>query len=325
MPKLMLKNERPRWALALDIGGTKIAAGVVDSQGRLVNRKHELWSSAEGSDRLEQTIRIATELTIVTGEQIAGVGVGVPAVVDRDGTIECAPNLACWNGLALRQLISERLKMPCWIGHDGQLAALGEYWYGAGKRAQSLAAIIIGTGIGGGLVFNGTVYGGASGLASAGLGWVVPDRSALEATDYANDGSLETRVGGHGLASRTEKIVAAEPNGQLARLVGKLPEGAGALALFSAAEQGNADAIALLQEVGELVAILVANLVTILSPEIVILGGSIGLHEMILKRAQAVTAVCSMPSCRRATTIATARLGGDAGLLGAAHQVFAAQ
>lgn len=325
MPNPTSTSERPERALALDIGGTKIAAGVVDSEGRLVHRRLEFWGSVEADDRLEQTIRISEELLAATDARIIGIGVGVPAVVDHDGTIASAPNLACWDGLALRQLLRERLGMPCWIGHDGQLAALGEYWYGAGKGAQSLAAIIVGTGIGGGLVIDGEVYGGASGLAGAGLGWVVPDRAALEVAEYANTGSLEARVGGRGLAARAERLAIAEPEGSLAHLAASLPDGAGAHALFLAAEQGDCHAIELLREVSDLVAILVANLVTILSPEVVVLGGTIGLHEMMLKRAQAVTASCSMPSCRSVMTVTTARLGGDAGLLGAAHQVFAGQ
>lgn len=320
-----LDSERPGLALALDIGGTKVAAGVVDSGGSVLHRNHELWSSADADDRLAQIVRMATDLTAVSYDPILGVGVGVPAVLDRHGAIESAPNLACLNGLPLRQILSERLGLPCWIGHDGQLAALGEYWYGVGKGVQSLAVVIVGTGIGGGLVIDGKVYGGASGLAGAGLGWVVPDRVALEVADYSRAGSLEARVGGRALAARVRKLVTAEPESSLAHLAAALPDGAGAHALFLAAEQGDCHAIEILREVSDHVAILVANLVTILSPEVVALGGAIGLHEMMLERAQAVTASCSMPSCRRATTIATVGLGGDAGILGAAHQVFAGQ
>jgi glucokinase len=147
----------------------------------------------------------------------------------------------------------------------------------------------------------------------------------MEVADYAHAGSLEARVGGRALAARVRKLVTAEPESSLAHLAAALPDGAGAHALFLAAEQGDCHAIEILREMGDLVAILVANLVTILSPEVVALGGAIGLHETMLERAQAVTASCSMPSCRRATTIAAARLGGDAGLLGATHLVFSGQ
>jgi len=318
-----LGSERPQWALALDIGGTKVAAGIVDSEGCVIHHQHELWRSVDATDRLEQTIRIARELIGTADDRVVGIGVGVPAVVNRDGVIQSAPNLACWNGLALRQVLRERLERPCWIGHDGQLAALGEYWYGAGKGAQSLAVIIVGTGIGGGLVIGGKVYGGASGLASAGLGWVIPGRDALQVPEYASAGSLEARAGGHGLAAKAGCLAAAEPDGRLADLIAEFSDGASARALFLAAEHGDPRAAELVREVADLVAILIANLVTILSPEVVALSGSIGVHETLLERARAVTRFCSMPSCRNATTIMTARLGGDAGLLGAAHQVFA--
>ncbi len=317
--------ESPRRALALDIGGTKVAAAIVDSEGRMHARRQERWRSAEANGLLDQTTRLAAEMIVAAEAPLTGVGVGVPAVVGRDGTIEWAPNLACWNGLALRQCLSERLNLPCWIGHDGQLAALGEYRYGVGQGAKSLAFVIIGTGIGGGLVLDGQVYGGASGLAGAGLGWVVPDRGGLYSADYANSGSLEARAGGRGLAACGQRLIVAEPDGPLARFAAELPEGASAHALFLAAERGDRRATELLREAADLVAMLVANLVTILSPDIVVLGGTIGLQAMMLERARAVTAFCSMPECHRATKVETAMLGGDAGLLGAAHQVFAAQ
>src|SRR5262249_32336842 len=151
--------------LGIDLGGTNIKSGVVDDEGRSlssVSLKTEAEQGPEaGLDRLAEAGNLAVQTSGVSWDRITAVGLGSPGTMDlQQGLLLDPPNLQGWKNLPIRRLLSERLKKPTVLQNDGNAAAYGEYWAGAGNGAQSLVMFTLGTGIGCGIVINGMIIEG---------------------------------------------------------------------------------------------------------------------------------------------------------------------
>ncbi len=151
--------------LGIDLGGTNIKSGVVDDDGQVLSAI-SIETEADrgpvvGLENLAEAGRRAVESSGLTWDQIAGVGLGSPGTMDLvAGLLLDPPNLPGWDNLPIRQLLGDRLKKPTVLQNDGNAAAYGEYWTGAGRGAQSLVMFTLGTGIGGGIVIDGLIMEG---------------------------------------------------------------------------------------------------------------------------------------------------------------------
>ncbi|MGH3322255.1 MAG: ROK family protein, partial [Streptosporangiaceae bacterium] len=191
--------------LALDIGGTKISAAIVDARGRVLARARAA-TPKEGGDALTRPVLdLAAGITADAPSPPSGVGVSVAGAVEADGgTIAFAPNLPGLDGVPLGDLLSERLGIPACVVYDGHAGALGEHWRGAGRGARGMAFLIVGTGIGGGLILDGRLRRGARGIAGA-AGWMVVDPEATSSPEVGALGSLEAAAAGPGLAAEARR------------------------------------------------------------------------------------------------------------------------
>lgn len=151
--------------LGIDLGGTNIKSGVVNDDGRVLSAI-SIDTQADrgpvvGLDNLAEAGRRAVEASGLTWDQVTGVGLGSPGTMDLPGGMLLdPPNLPGWDNMPIRQLLAERLKKPTVLQNDGNAAAYGEYWTGAGQGAQSLVMFTLGTGIGGGIVSDGLILEG---------------------------------------------------------------------------------------------------------------------------------------------------------------------
>jgi glucokinase len=330
---------QPPLAIGVDIGGTKIAGGVVDAQGRVVVRTYGDTPADDTSRTRRVVIDMIRELT--ASHPVVAVGVGAAGWVDEAGaTVRYSPNLA-WRDEPLRDVVAAAVPVPVLVANDGNAAAWAEYRFGAGRRAaypgsddfmapgsvafDSLALdpmvlVTVGTGVGGGVVIGGQLVRGAHGMAGE-LGHIraVPDGLAC---GCGRRGCLEQYASGRALVrlARTGAAHAPQDAGGLLALAGGEPEAITGPLVTTAARAGDKVAGAAFDEVGRWLGAGLADLVQILDPSLVVIGGGVAdAGELLLAPTrQAYAAALAERGTFPVAPVQVAQLGGDAGMIGAA-------
>jgi glucokinase len=307
--------------IGIDVGGTKIAAGVVDDDGHLVARRHIPTQPHDPVAVVAGITKIATEMKAVA-PAAAAVGVGAAGLVDvRTGTVLGAPNIA-WSNLHLRSMLEQRVKMPVIVDNDANVAGLAEATYGAGRGRGDQVMVTVGTGIGGAIVIGGKIYRGARGI-GAEAGHIVIAAGGAKCP-CGNLGCFEAMASGNAIG-RVARERAAGPEASDARAVleragGSVDSITGEM-VGDAAREGDAFACSVLAEVGRWLGIGLASLVNLLDPDIVVVGGgaAAGTGELLLGPARASMREHVIGHDWRAETpVAAASLGFDSGVVGAA-------
>ncbi len=310
--------ERP--VLAVDLGGTKLALAVVSPEGKLLAGIQEPTCQDGPEAGIEQIVRMARTLLntpAIPPLKVDGVGVGIPAVLERETDfVIWGPNLNGWRDVALRPVLETALDLPVCVEYDGHTAVLGEYWLGAGKGFHSVVDVIIGTGIGGGLILEDRLVRGFNRLAGA-AGWFVLSGDPKLRDDRAHSvGFWEAMAAGPSLALQAQTDLALHPDSRLAQLTNPIT----AVDIFTAAEQGDEFATQLLDRLAGWLGLGIANIVSLVNPEVVILGGGVGSQcERLLPSIQEIVQRWAQPISARDVHVKISPLGGQAGLFGAAY------
>ena len=305
-------------ACGIDVGGTKIAGGVVDDTGTIIEELR-VESPATDEDAIEQAIEtLVTELR--TRHDIAAVGVGVAGYIDRARSVVMfAANMAVRH-LDLKADLQQRLDLPVFIENDANAAAWGEFQFGAGHDVEELLLVTVGTGIGGGVVLDGELYRGAFGVgAEIGHLRVVPD--GLQC-GCGNRGCFEMYASGKALVRRARTAASADPQAAadlLARAGGDPARISGPL-ITAAAREGDAFALAQLAELGRWLGEGIASITAVLDPALVVIGGGVSAADDLLLGPirQGFAAQRPGHGRRPMLEIRKAALGNRAGLIGAA-------
>jgi glucokinase len=304
-------------AIGIDIGGTKVAAGVVDEDGAVLARARRRTPSRDPAHLVDVVGEIARQL--LADHDVACIGVGAAGWVDADRrTVLFAPNLA-WRDTPLRDEIAEKVDLPVVVENDANAAAWGEYRYGTGAGARDVVVVTIGTGIGGGIVLNGQLYRGAFGIAGEpGHMRVVPGGRLC---GCGNHGCWEQYCSGTALVRAAQEIVTQRPqDGQRLRQIAGDIDAIDGPAVMSAAQEGDPAAVDCFQEIGRWLGQGLADLAAILDPDRFVIGGGVAdAGELLLGPARDTFAsVLSGRGHRPAAEIVAAKLGSEAGLIGAA-------
>jgi glucokinase len=305
-------------ACGIDVGGTKIAGGVVDDTGTIIEELR-VESPATDEDAIEQAIEtLVTELR--TRHDIAAVGVGVAGYIDRARSVVMfAANMAVRH-LDLKADLQRRLDLPVFIENDANAAAWGEFQFGAGHDVEELLLVTVGTGIGGGVVLDGELYRGAFGVgAEIGHLRVVPD--GLQC-GCGNRGCFEMYASGKALVRRARTAASADPQAAadlLARAGGDPARISGPL-ITAAAREGDAFTLAQLAELGRWLGEGIASITAVLDPALVVIGGGVSAADDLLLEPirQGFAAQRPGHGRRPMLEIRKAALGNRAGLIGAA-------
>jgi glucokinase len=304
-------------AIGLDIGGTKIAAGVVTIAGHVLSRTRV--PTPPGDDEagtVAAMVKVVDQLR-ARHPEVAAVGVGAAGLVEWPrGLIRWAPHNS-YRRLDLRRLLHEQTGLPTTVDNDANAAAWAEARFGAGAGSDDLVLVAVGTGIGGGLVLAGSVYRGSSGLgAEVGHMVVDPDGAACAC---GSRGCLEAMASGSALGRDGRAAAEADPGGRLATLAGGAERVTGET-VFRAAQQGDPTARSLFERTGFWLGVGLASLVTIFDPDVVVIGGGLATTgELLLAPARASLERYVFGRAHRdLPPVAPARLGSDAGLVGAA-------
>lgn len=311
-----------KYLLAVDLGGTKVAAALMRVDGEILLRKEEPTCQLGPQPGIDQVAGLLEDLQAmakVDASQVRGVGIGIPAVLEAGSDhVIWAPNLAGWRNVALRPALEMRLGLPVMVEYDGHTAILGEWWQGAGRGYRSLAMIIVGTGIGGGLILDGKLYRGRDRLAGA-AGWFALTADADHTDPYGQSiGHWEALAAGPGIVRRAQALLQDYPDSRLNQF-----EPLTARQVFEAARSGDPLARQVIDQTASLLGLGVANIVSLVNPEIVILGGSIGRQDdLLLPRLRQVVLHWAQPASARSVTVVASHLGADAGLYGAAYTIL---
>jgi len=314
-------GEREQWVLSLDLGGTKTAAALVSTQGRVWLRQQEATRQNGPRDGIEQVVRLLRERLEEGGiahEGVLGIGVGIPAVLERQtDRVIWAPNLEGWRDVDLKFEVEQALGLPVTVEYDGHAAILGEWWQGVAKGYRSVAEVIIGTGIGGGLILDGRLISGMNRLAGA-AGWFALTTDATCGEPPGRTlGHWESLAAGPGIVRRAQALIGQHPASTLVQPGRQMT----ARDVFDADAAGDPVARQVVDDTADLIGLGVANVVSLVNPEIVVLGGGIGAHggERLLPRVREVVRRWAQPTAAESVVIKASTLGADGGLLGAAY------
>jgi glucokinase len=295
-------------AIGVDLGGTKILAGVVTRSGEIV-RRHELPTPQDS----QESVIAAVEATVgeLLTDDVAAIGFGVPSPIDqlRGVVVQCV-NVPLID-VPLRDLMHARFALPVGLDNDANAAAIGEWRVGAGREVDNLVMLTMGTGLGGGVIIGGRPFRGSTG-AGVELGHVVivHDGRPCQGTCRGR-GHLEAYV--TGLAATRAAREAFGPGVDAHRLVGL-------------ADEGDETARAILAEIGSYLGSGMGSFANIFEPELIVIGGGFGVAawEYVIPSAEEVMRREALRPMRDTVRVVRAELGTDAGLTGAGFVAFEA-
>jgi glucokinase len=300
-------------AVGVDIGGTKIAAGVVSSEGRLLNEV--TYPTADTRERLLSTIAEAI-MEVQRGYEVGGVCLAVPGfILARENKVLSAANLEAIEGIPLKEELGGRTGLPVTVENDANAAAWGEFRFGVGKDIDDLVFVTLGTGVGGGIISHGVLLRGARGMGGE-LGHITVQPGGPRC-GCGNHGCLEALASGTAIARRAREVADQRPDSALGRLaMERTPLGEDVLDL---ARKGDEIALEVLREAGIWLGIGFATFVNLFDPEVIAIGGGLSeAGDLVLEPARRELRLRSTSPSRDLVEIRKATLGARSGMLGAA-------
>ncbi len=305
--------------IAVDLGGTKVAAGLVDRDGAVTRR------AVEPTERTGEDAVVAQLERVIAAQAEAGfaaLGVGVPSTIDqRSGQAVASVNIPL-AGADLRGRLEDRFGVPVWIENDANAAAVAEHRLGAARGVRYVVMLTLGTGVGGGLILDDRLYRGAVG-AGGELGHITLDLDGPRCQGTCpGRGHLEVLASGGAADKLADRVAQEHPDGDLGRAAaaGRVVDPR-LLVELASAEPG--DALEVLEHVGFHLGVGISDLVNIFNPELVVVGGGFaGAGDLLLATARKVVAERALLPAREVVEIVEAELGPDAGLIGAGLLAF---
>ena len=298
-------------AIGIDFGGTTIKFALVED-GKIIQRGEVIDTLHSGdSSAIEEALLGRIEQLRALRPDTVAIGVGLPGIIDSvNGIVHRLSNVPGWNDIPLRDLLHRRTGLYAAIENDAKCMAYAEWKYGAARNGKNVVCVTLGTGVGGGIILDGRLYRGSF-LGAGEIGQMSIDYQGLPGT-YGNLGAIEKYVGNHQIAERGQRLY--ESAGRLVSLEQCTPA-----VLEAAAHAGDPVARQLWAEIGREIGVALANVVWLLNPDTIVLGGGVAkagdlLFEPIRRTIQSTT----MPTFYENLKILPAALGNDAGIIGSA-------
>lgn len=314
-------SSEDRLCLALDFGGTKLAAGLVNLDGGTlvthVRAPTPVGGGAAGSLRTMFQLGDAA-LQGLAGRPLHGAGVSFGGPVDAaTGTVLRSLHVAGWDQVPLASLVSGHFGVVARMDNDANAAALGEWRFGVGRGSRCMAYYTLSTGVGGGIILGGTLFHGATGVAGE-LGHVIVDRNGPPCP-CGNRGCVEALCSGPAIARRAREAVAQSSLPTLLRDVGGGEASFTAATVAAAASQGDAVALAVWREVADDLAVGMGNVVNVLNLDRIVIGGGVAqAGTLLLEPLRAALPRYVFPAAYEPLDVRLSCFGGTSGLYGAA-------
>jgi glucokinase len=305
----------PRETIGVDLGGTKMAVGVVDSEQQVHYQGREPSTGLSEEKLIEELAEELGEAKQARPDVLAA-GLGIPATIDRDrGLAIHAVNLTITD-VPIRDLMQERIGLPVFVDNDANVAALAEFLYGAGRGATDVVMLTIGTGIGGGLILNGEVYRGSTG-AAAELGHIVIEEDGPPCQgNCPNHGCVEALASGTAIAKAGKAAAERNPDSALGKALAEGPIAGRTVTDLALA--GDEPAREVVAEAGRRIGVALSSLANIFDPDVFVIGGGVSaVGDLLLDPAREELRSRALPP-QNERPVKLAELGGDAGMVGAA-------
>jgi glucokinase len=309
-------------AIGVDCGGTKVEGLVVDlgEEAKVLDRRLVPTPALDAEASAQTIVAVAREL-IGLYPAARALGVGAAGMIDLNGVMRFAPNIA-WRETRLADQIGRAIRVPTLVDNDANVAAWGEYRFGAGQGCQDMLLVTVGTGIGGGIVTGGKLFRGAHGFAAE-IGHIIVEPGG-PLCGCGNLGCWEQVASGRAIDRLGREAAREFPNSFMVELAGGDPDKVAGPVVTEAAKQGDTIATSILAEVGRRLGQGIAGLVNVLDPDVVVIGGgAIVAEDLLLEPARrAFTDAVEAPEHRPKVPIVAAILGNDAGAVGAADLAY---
>ena len=304
--------------IGVDLGGTKLLAGTVDSMLDVHHRAYRIHRPDDASAVIDQLVEAIQEAIDSATSDVLAVGVGVPALVDPATGVALDSNHLPLHGVSVRDLLAERLGLPVVVDNDANAAMLVEWRKGEAQGARDAIMLTLGTGIGGGLIVGGRLVHGRRG-AAAELGHIIVEADGPPCPGSCpNHGCLEALVSGHAIGVEGLRVARGAPESGLGKARAAGREITGAL-VTEIAHDGDPAARDVMTLMGQRLGLGVVTLVNIFNPEVVVVGGgAIAAGELLLAPAREVVERRALPINRSDVRLVSARFGAESGMLGAA-------
>jgi len=304
--------------IGLDVGGTKIASATLEN-GKLTTRELVKTNVSDSDALVAQLLELIDHLR---AEHAVAVGVGLPSIIEFEtGRIAHSVNIPLAD-LPLRELLSDKAGIPVYIENDASCAALAEAFDEDGRLVcPNLVMFTVGTGVGGGMVFNGRLYRGATSAAEVGhtvIGLDLEEGAPVPEGKHPLPGTLEYLAAGRALDRLAQREAREEEDSFLGKRLTQDGEVTGH-DVVDGAKAGDADALRVLDILGQRLGIGIANAINLFDPQEIVIGGGVSVAgDLLVDPARSVAERYTVPGLGRHTTIRLARHGAQAGVLGAA-------
>jgi glucokinase len=304
-----------REAIGVDLGGTKMLVGVVDDKRQIHYEGREPSVGLTEDKVVEDLVRELREAKEARPGVLAA-GLGIPATIDRErGVAIQAVNLDI-SDVPIRELAQKSIGLPVFVDNDANVAALAEHLFGAGRGAENMVMLTIGTGIGGGLILGGEIYRGSTG-AGAELGHIVIDENGPPCQgNCPNHGCVETFASGTAIAREGTAAAEREPNSALGKALAEGP--ILGRTVTDLAMSGDPLAAEVVAGAGRHLGVALSSLANIFDPDVILIGGGVSaVGDLLLDPAREELSRRALPPMNK-TPVKLADLGPEAGMIGAA-------
>jgi len=307
--------------IGVDVGGTSIKIGIFEEDA-ILTEKWEIQTRTQNNGELIVTdivnsVKAKLEEKVIPMREIKGIGIGIPGPVTGDGEVEVCVNLG-WRDKKLGKELNKLLGIPVKVGNDGNVAALGEAWQGAGKGRKNIVVITLGTGIGAGIIIDEKIVSGVHGL-SGEIGHMHVNNAEEEICNCKGKGCLEQYSSATGIVRQAKHLL---ENSNISSILRQYGEEISAKDILDAAKMGDSMAVEIAECAGRYLGMAFANTSLLIDPEAFIIGGGVSkvgkyLIDIIEKHYRGY-----LKLSEKKAEICPAMLGNDAGIYGAAKMVL---
>lgn len=316
-------GKKEQYALGIDLGGTNIKFGIVSESGR-ISRKISLDTKVEGGPEkiISQMEKGIKELLSRNKLKIKGIGVGSPGVVStKKGIVENPPNFPGWGKVNLGRILEKKFKIKVYVENDANAAAIGEMFFGAGKKIDSFIMITLGTGVGGGIILKRKLYRGEFGAAGE-IGHMTIDHNGPKC-NCGSYGCIETYAGNSYLINRVKEQLKENQDSELWKAVSEDMSLLSPRLICEALKAGDRFSISVVKELGEYLGSGLASASNLLDISTFIFGGGVaGFGDILFDSIEETIKKRVLTPLRGRIKVRAAKLKNDAGIKGASALVF---
>lgn len=310
-------------AVGVDLGGTNIKIGIVSSNGKILKKTSVKTEAEGGPDQIITKIKTGiTDLLKNNKYKIKGIGIGCPGIINlKKGTVENPPNLPGWKKVKLGSIIQKAFGYNVSVENDANAAAIGEMIFGAGKNYSSFIMVTLGTGVGGGIVFNRKIFRGEFGAAGE-IGHLSIDGNGTKC-NCGSIGCIEAYIGNQYLKDRVKSELADQPDSKIWDLINTDLANVSPRIIQAAAELGDQYAKSVIRNMGIQLGTAFASLSNVLDISTFIIGGGVaGFGTPLFKSIHTTASKRVLTPLRSRVKVIPAKLKNDAGIKGASALVF---